>query len=355
MIVNRQKFLSAIEPCAKVSGGKATILSHLLLDPDEKLTVRGSDGNIFVSRKIEYTGILSESICLSASVLRNFVSTSTGEDVSIEIQGSTAILTCGKAKSKLPFLEGKDYPTINIQGSARSFTVKGSSLAKLRAVAECASDEYSTSLPVYGCVHLQDVGGRIIATATDKAHAIRWAMDGVMDGPTDVHHSTLDAIANMGFGIADEVEVETYGNVQSCQGDDALTEGAVVFGKFPETEKVFAIPVPIEFMPDKPQLQSAIKQCLSMKDGKDFPRVEFRIVDGVMSVTSSGTKGEFETDIPCSSTDNFTFAANGAHLLKILGVCPGNPTFKSSLAAPPVLIASDIDADFTGMIGKLSI
>ena len=348
MTVNRQHFLSAIEPCAKVSGGKATILTHLLLDPGEKLTVRGSDGNIFVSRTISYEGILSESICLSASVLRNFVSTSSGEDVEIEIQGSAAILTCGKAKSKLPFLEGQDYPTIECKGDPWMLTFLSGDLPKLKALLVATSDD-TIVRPVLGCIGVFPEGDRIAAVTTDTLFCLKWLLSGTGTGKTNLSRKFVEALP-LAFG--DEIVIGVYDNCHECHTDDGSVVCPLVFGDYPNVNHVFPCDTSVSIRPEKAALSAALK---ASRDAQEANRVIVSTQGNELSVWAKGAAGEYEASLPCVSSQDFKFAMNYKNLLATLAACPGEAELRGTVSLRPIEVISLEDESFRAVLMPMAL
>lgn len=351
LTINRTTLLGAIDPCAKVAGGKTHILTYLLLETQNgQLKITGSDGNLFVSRTVTCEAKTEGALCLSAKTLRDVVASAKDDVFSLETVGAQVVAQCGKMKSKLPYMDGDLYHTMTPQGDCTCVTLQSDPIPKLISVS-AAGENLGGLFAIFECVDVRKFGDRIAMVSTNKQHAIRWIIDGDIESTIDLTPATIKSIHDL--GVTDEFILDVYRNAYVFESSNGSVISSVTGGVFPDTEKGFPGELPITMTCDKSELVAMCKSALMIQG--ETGRIDFECSKGELHAKSVGEKGEFSSSVPCVSNQDFKIACNGKYVVSVCNVCPDEAIFSVSVANQPIKITSTTEPDFTALIMPMAL
>ncbi|CAN5393904.1 DNA polymerase III subunit beta [soil metagenome] len=203
---------------------------------DDKLTLSSTNGQVDSELTMTVQGERDGGALVSGKLLSNVVHLLPNDAVTIDTQGESLHISCGRASFELRLMMLEDFPTLRTpQEGAASATLKAEEFSRLIAqVSKSASTEDARA--VLTGIKLEARDGTFTAAATDSyrlaVRSIPWDGDGTMDAL--ISKRALDQARNAAEQLGSEVRLVLEASHATFEFADRRLVSTLIEGKCPD-------------------------------------------------------------------------------------------------------------------------
>ncbi len=341
--------------------GNIPVLSNLLLEAnDNVLRLTATNLEIGISALVNCQVIEEGKATANATKLAKLLSTITGEDVEISLEGDTLYVRSSNAKFSLATLPADEFPEIDLP---EAYNVKLPSEEVDKAVRKVA---YAVSRDearyILTGVYFRSFGDKFHAVATDGHRLALYEVE--------VYSEAFDAIIprkSLGelkklLKESEEVELTESDSKLFFRIGDTVMWSSLIEGEYPDYMSVIPESNPLRAVADKEELLSALKEVSSIYDKEEVRAVLFNFSAGTLKLTAKklgdeGVHEEAEVVIPVEySGDEFTIGFNVNHMIESIASFDGS-SIVISMDQPvtPVLISSEEEPQLKNVVMPMKV
>lgn len=321
---------SAVSRVTEVVRTKTTIpiLTHIRLctfrqADSTKLILTGTDMDRERSIEIAVDAEYDFAVCVPAGLLKRFLASAKGDDISIEADSQFATLSAGRRRAKLAILPSSDFPSINKMTGGAEFELPDVA-ALFEPVVHAMSTEETRYYLNGVFLHLRDGGDTLGAVATD-GHRLALnsvpapeILGGFPEPGVIVPRETVPILMKMADGKPLTLTV-TEGKIRAEIDGETLVS-RLIDGTFPDYQRV--IPggaenrrrVDRNDLADSARALDLIKSGLAVRAGENALLLE----------THDGDGNQFDDEVACDFVDDgpSDFGVNAGYLAMSLDAFP---------------------------------
>ncbi len=364
--LDRDALLSALQQVTGVVEARNTIpiLSNLLLVVDgNTLSVTGTDLDIEATATAPASGDLRITVP-NDKIMAAVKSFKSGKLTIATIEGRHALtVKQGRGVRTLSTLPVEDFPKRAPLGQSVTFSIAGSSLARLLGKCAVAQSSDETRFYLMG-VFLHTTADKLRGAATDGHRLIRAEVD-LPDGAKDMadiivpKKAVAQALQLIGKSSAD-VTVQCNGTAISFAIGDGTIISKLIEGTFPDYSRVIPEPAVNRISVVRDVLvaaSSAVTSVVNPEGDKSRVRavaVEMGANDDAHEMTAKDQTGASASE-PIVATYAGTplrFGVNSQYLRDVAGIFTEGAALSITLHDPaaPLRIVSENDPDLVGVI-----
>ena len=305
LTIDRKHLIDLLSVAGSTASNAAKdVLANVKLDATDDLRIDSSDGELGAIQRSKQATIEKPGKCLmDARRVCSILSPSKAELVEIETTDSAVILTAGKSRFELPFVDPDSFPSVKpIEGAG--IEVPGAALLNAIRKTIFAIDTDSTRYQLGGVLFEVYEDG-LFLVATDGRRLSVAAIDiggGPSFGGPIVGPKGLQAILRT-FSDAPSVTLRSDGRSMQVETEKAVTICRLIEGRFPNWRSVlpandFAHTIPI----NAGLLKGALTQA-SLFTENDSRGIELKFGPGQLVIRArQADKGRSEIEIPVDTS-----------------------------------------------------
>lgn len=358
-----QKFLAAALARGAAVAEKAptiVVLANVRLKAEGgRLAVATTDLDRFAEATVDANVIEPGVITVPAAALVTLINKHPKDgEVTLQLEGSTLLVRCGRSKVKLPTLPAEDFPQWADEKPVAEFVLGGSTFARIFNRVRFAVSSEEARYYLQGiCFDVDKAADTLSLVATD-GHRLAVSSIALPEGAEScpraiVPTEAVDAALRI-FKSAGEVAVAFTERSVTFAADDLRLCSKVIDGEFPQYLRV----IPARGAPAIKFMRADFVDCLDRAnvlagDGATHGAIVAEPGPGSLRLKASNHFGgsaeeELAADI-APEVERFGFNPRyAADFLKTLAV--EELVFEQSGAGGPILILSPQAPDFTGVL-----
>ena len=328
--VPRNDLSSAVVFAAQGKGSRSPVYSGLLFrSGSDGIRFTGSDG--LVSFESLIPGVYADVEVLLPGIVASVVPALPGEEVSLVIEGASAVITAGRSRFTVQTLPAGDYPVRHADLPARG-GVDAPDLARaLRRVLPAVDTAGKTALPALSGVLVRQAGDRLEFLATDK-YCLGWAVCPFF--PVDEISPAViipGGIIPKLLKLDGELILEWDENRFRVKTQDAVITTRTLQGTFPRWKHPEAA-----WLSTGPDFAPAVRRAAAAGGSA----IILTFGDGLL-IESNGDAGSFAETIPFGYSESLRLALSPRMLLDGLSGCGEDAEIGVSGPGKPVHLRDD--------------
>ncbi len=359
LTVPQKTLAKTLASAARIVERKSTvpILSHLLLEAGDGLTLKGTDLDVAIETNLSADVARRGACCVPAAMLADIVRKFDEKaEVSMELDESQLVVRAGRSRFKLSSLPAQDFPETGAKDHSHRFSVPTAALATMIDKTAFAISTEETRYYLNG-VYFHRVEGesgpRLRGVATDGHKLSRFDMldaecsDG-MPGVI-IPRKTIDVLARM----TKEAGVETIPidlsdrEIRFTLGPTRLAS-KLIDGTFPDYARVIPSSPPHHATIDGEALAQAVARVATISSERGRA-VKFAFSDrGPLTLSISNPEtGEARDEVEVEwDGPDLEVGFNAAYAQTVLAALgPGNIVLKLSDPGSPCVLTHTDDAN----------
>lgn len=277
--INARSLAQAAAAAARVSGRKtavAPIYHHVLLEADATgLTLTAVDDRVSLRRRVGVEHVhRSGEVCLPAETLSALTSKiPPAATVSLEHDGSSVMLSFGRARHEIPCLPADEFPPLASDSYDSSVEVDAVVLSNgLLSCAPFAERDIEHVTHSLAGVHVRKTGDTVELVAATQRHASREFLPASGDvTPVIVPHSSVQIIASLLSGVEGAATLKTSATKVKIEMDGIEMVSRVIDAIFPNIDGAESmLDFRQSFLADPVEIKSAVERLkiLAEQDAK---------------------------------------------------------------------------------------
>ena len=283
------------------------------------------------------------------------------KDVSVEVADGVMTVKCGRSKVRLPTLPAEDFPAWADEKAESSFELAGIEFAKAFVKTRPSADDSTTTSNLSGVyMHVED--GVMKFAATNRNHlalATMPAPEGSEEMPGAIVPARLIDTALRVLNGSDKVYISVGKNKIVLVGGDTKLASKLIEGPYPEYWRMITERGRPRLVVDRRDLAEAMARCsLTTEEGAYAGFVIIPRDDGVELKTMTSRGSETREGLEANADDGFEpFGFNASYIANIsAGFDSEHMVLEyGGDRKPSVLIYSESDPSFMGMVGTVAI
>lgn len=338
MRIERSKLARLLQQPARLVNSKSTIPildTVRLVAADGKLTATATDLDIEITASapcdVEQDGEIS--VCVDAKLLAGIAGKLSDGDVTITVDGATAIVKSGRSRFKLQALPVDDFPTMESGDFATKIDVD---LASLVVPAAHAMSNEATRYYLNG-VYLHAIGNTLTAVATDGHRMVVHAGGAAPEfEPAILPRKLVDMLPK------GEVALSLSRTKARVVAGDTVITSKLIDGTYPDYKRVMPQGNDRIMTVDRDAMLAAVER-VSIVSAEKARAVKMNIADGALTLTVNGDSSASEevkaglTDGP--NAESLTIGFNAAYVADAMrALPPGGVSFALKDGGTPALL-----------------
>ena len=327
--VPRNDLSAAVVFAHQGCGTRSPLYSGILLQAGQGgLRFTGSDG--YVSFEAQMPGEYDGGEILLPGLVALVVPALTGEEVSLVIEGATAVLSAGRSRFTLQTLPADGYPARPADLTPRGGVDAPDFARALRRVLPAVDTAGKTGTPVLSGILVRQVHDRLEFLATDK-YCLGWATCPFF--PVDETSPEVilpGSIVPKLLKLDGELILEWNENLFRVKTQDTVITTRTLQGKFPKWKHPDVTWLPV------PDLAPAVKRAAATGS-----TVTFTFEKNGLMIQSTGEAGSFAEALPFGYDGSLRLVLSPKMLLDGLAGCGEGAEIGFTEADRPVHLRSD--------------
>jgi DNA polymerase-3 subunit beta len=321
MTTDKTELSQALAIAASVCGNSHSlpILANVAIRSDGKsLNLTATDLDVEVTMAVKCGGE-PFTITLPAKRVASVIANMPTETIDIDVDGESATIKSGSAKTKLLGLPVDDFPSSSDQEPTARFDIAATELQSVirRCLFSVSNDE---SRYVLNGIYLTCDGAETLAIATDGRRM------SVVNVNVDCPTPFAAIIPTKAFGPVSKI-IGSAGQVQVGIGEGfaqfSTSKGAVktklIEGNFPNWQQVLPAKIDAAITVDREAFYAASKRATLMVDLKTMG-MRLDLADGQITVSSkTPDAGEASEIVDAQCSQDFATTVNAGYLVQCLG------------------------------------
>lgn len=351
LLINRKSFLEQLSAACSVAPAKSPkpILRNVLLR-EGSITANNMEIeatlNTDQSVKVEQPGEL----LIDGAVLLKLLSTVSSDEVSLESNGSKAIIRSGRSNFKIPTSETSEFPVTNHTNPESHHEIVSDDLKSLIGKTYYVTDESAARYALGGILLELREDGTVVGVATDGRRLAACKKGGVSHGGHVLNDSKHPLIVPRRSAImipkickGGNVKLASEGNQLRISSDYGSICARLLEGRFPKWHDVIPKENTIRAFVDAAVLLQGVREASLVCD-KESRGINFHFQDGEIKLDVSREAGETNVSIPIDFTGDITVCMDWQYVAEFLSAC-GDEKVEIALRqsdAPVLMIAPDV-------------
>ncbi|HTV07780.1 MAG TPA: hypothetical protein VMD97_01890 [Candidatus Aquilonibacter sp.] len=292
----------------------------------EFLEFTATDLTLYIRVRLAAAGQPGEPLLLPALTLEKFSKLLAGDSVKLSaVDDRRASLTCGKARTRLPILDPKSFPSVGALAGEAALALKPEQFARMLDFTFAVPEDDTKNGGVPGAL-LEVRDGKLSMVSVDGHRLTRYSVhtDGKLD---DVLLSLpmVNALRKLVGDGAAKIELRDGGeNVYASFGDST---GSIEIGgrklvkRFPNYRGVMPSQSAVIVRVNAAEMVGSLRRCVSFAEQRSFAVTLTIHPESIHFQSASEQAGEIDDDVSAASADSFEpFKArfNANYLLDVL-------------------------------------
>lgn len=331
LAVPRNDLSTAVVFARQGCGTRSPLYSGILLQAGQDgLRLTGSDG--YVSFVSVIPGVYDGGEILLPGLIASVVPALAGEEVSLVLEGATAVITAGASRFTVQTLPAGDYPVRHADLPARGGVDAPDLVRALRRVLPAADTAGKTALPALSGILTRQVHDRLEFLATDR-FCLGWASCPFF--PVDEISPEViipGSIVPKLLKLDGELVLEWDENQFRVKTQDAVITTRTLHGKFPGWKQPQAT-----WLSTGPYFAPAVKRAAAAGGSA----ITLTFLGSYLLIESNGEAGSFAETIPFGYDENLRLALSPKMLLDGLAGCGEDAEIGFTEPGKPVHLRDD--------------
>lgn len=338
--IGRDALLDALAPAAKVAAKSRTKdLACVLLDAGEAVSFEATD--LTESVRCEAAAMVDEpgQALLPGRLLSDIARSLPDGAVTIEADGASASLRCGKSSFKLPALSARTFPRFSADKPTGTLKAKGRELADVARRASAFVSASTDRADLKG-VSFEWSDGSAKVCATDSYFGIELTFEAKTEGSASaiIPAGLVQAVASCKSDAEASLSVGASKATFECDG--TAMSSRLIDATFPPMSRILATEFQTEASFEREALLASVERAQAVGAGKTAVLLDVSESETLISV-DGGEEGSMAEPVGCEATGQASFAVF-PHLMKAALKNSVDEGFRLGLGGPrsPIMALS---------------